>query len=82
MGVCTHLGCVPLGAGEVAMTAHLVREDDRDHDGFIERVGHGLAHRFGIGHPTLQIEHGGTCTGDAHHVPEDSVPEGSARHSH
>ena len=31
-----HLHIWSLGAGEIAMTAHLVRPDDRDHDAFID----------------------------------------------
>lgn len=61
-----HLHIWPLGAGEVAMTAHLVREDTGDHDAFIARVAHDLEHRFGIDHPTLQIERGQACVQDAH----------------
>jgi cobalt-zinc-cadmium efflux system protein len=61
-----HLHIWSLGAGEVAMTAHLVRPDDNDHDDFIDRVVHGLDHRFGINHPTLQIEHGKACEHDLH----------------
>jgi len=61
-----HLHIWSLGAGEIAMTAHLVRPDDRDHDGFIDRLNHALDHRFGINHPTLQIEHGRACEHDRH----------------
>ncbi|MCL1633167.1 cation diffusion facilitator family transporter [Luteimonas sp. SX5] len=61
-----HLHIWSLGAGEIAMTAHLVRPDDGDHDGFIDRLNHALDHRFGINHPTLQIEHGKACEHDLH----------------
>ncbi len=61
-----HLHIWSLGAGEIAMTAHLVRPDDGDHDGFIDRLNHDLDHRFGINHPTLQIEHGDACAHDLH----------------
>jgi len=61
-----HLHIWSLGAGEIAMTAHLVRPDDGDHDGFIDRLNHALDHRFGINHPTLQIEHGRACEHDLH----------------
>ena len=61
-----HLHIWSLGAGEVAMTAHLVRERDEDHDGFIDRLNHELDARFGINHPTLQIEHGSACAHDLH----------------
>jgi cobalt-zinc-cadmium efflux system protein len=61
-----HLHIWSLGAGEIAMTAHLVRPDDRDHDGFIDGIVHELEERFGINHPTLQIERGATCEHDRH----------------
>ncbi|MGH8084990.1 MAG: cation diffusion facilitator family transporter [Lysobacter sp.] len=61
-----HLHIWSLGAGEIAMTAHLVRPDDGDHDGFIDRLNHALDHQFGINHPTLQIEHGRACEHDRH----------------
>jgi cobalt-zinc-cadmium efflux system protein len=67
-----HLHIWSLGAGEVAMTAHLVRPDAGDHDAFIDRIVHELDHRFGINHPTLQIEHGAACEPDAH----DRAPHG------
>lgn len=61
-----HLHIWSLGAGEIAMTAHLVRPDDHDHDRFIDGLAHALDHRFGINHPTLQIEHGLACEHDLH----------------
>jgi cobalt-zinc-cadmium efflux system protein len=61
-----HVHIWSLGAGEIAMTAHLVRPGDDDHDGFIDRLNHALDHRFGINHPTLQIEHGQACEHDLH----------------
>lgn len=61
-----HLHIWSLGAGEIAMTAHLVRPDAGDHDAFIDRLNHALDHRFGINHPTLQVEHGTTCEHDRH----------------
>ena len=67
-----HVHIWSLGADEVAMTAHLVRPDDGDHDGFIDRLNHALDHRFGINHPTLQIEHGRACEHDLH----DRAPHG------
>jgi cobalt-zinc-cadmium efflux system protein len=70
-----HLHIWSLGAGEIAMTAHLVRPDDSDHDPFIDRIVHELDHRFGINHPTLQIERGGTCEHDRH----DRAPHGAPR---
>ena len=61
-----HLHIWSLGAGEIAMTAHMVREDDGDHDAFIDRLAHALDERFGINHPTLQIERGAACEHDRH----------------
>ena len=61
-----HLHIWSLGAGEIAMTAHLVRPDAGDHDAFIDRLNQGLDHHFGINHPTLQVEHGTSCEHDQH----------------
>lgn len=61
-----HLHIWSLGAGEIAMTAHLVRPADGDHDAFIDAMNHALDERFGINHPTLQVEHGRACAHDAH----------------
>jgi len=44
-----------MGATRPALTAHLVRPCGSD-DAFIASVADGIAHRFGIGHVTLQIE--------------------------
>ena len=71
-----HLHIWSLGAGEVAMTAHLVRppgpERGDDHDVFLDALVHALDHRFGINHPTLQIERGTGCEHDRH----DRAPHG------
>jgi cobalt-zinc-cadmium efflux system protein len=67
-----HLHIWSLGAGEIAMTAHLVRPQDDDHDAFIDRLNRALDERFGINHPTLQVEHGGSCEHDRH----DRAPHG------
>ena len=69
-----HLHIWPLGVGEIALTAHLVRPDDLDHDDFIDATTHALNHRFGINHATLQIERGTACEHDLH----DAAPH----HSH
>ncbi|HVI57359.1 MAG TPA: cation diffusion facilitator family transporter [Luteimonas sp.] len=61
-----HVHIWPLGSDEVAMTAHLVRAQDGDHDAFLARLVHELDVRFGIDHPTLQIERGGACGHDGH----------------
>ena len=60
-----HLHIWSLGAGEIALTAHLVRSCDSDHDAFIDTTAHALDQRFGINHATLQIERG-HCGHDAH----------------
>lgn len=61
-----HLHIWRIGAGEVAMTAHLVRPRADDTDVFLDRVGAGLDRQFGINHPTLQIEQGAGCEHDRH----------------
>ena len=61
-----HLHIWSLGTGEVAMTAHLVRPDASGHDAFIDTLNHALDERFGINHPTLQVEHGLECGHDLH----------------
>jgi len=43
---------------EVALTAHLTVPDPAVGDAFLHRVSRELAQRFGIGHPTLQLERG------------------------
>ncbi len=61
-----HLHIWSLGAGEIAMTAHLVRPEAGDHDAFIDGLNHALDHRFGINHATLQVERGTGCEHDRH----------------
>jgi cobalt-zinc-cadmium efflux system protein len=61
-----HLHIWALGSDEIAMTAHLVREEGGDHDAFLAGVVHELDQRFGIQHPTLQIERGGACGQGVH----------------
>jgi cobalt-zinc-cadmium efflux system protein len=48
------------------MTAHLIRPETADHDAFLDRLHQALDARFGINHPTLQIEHGSPCGHDRH----------------
>lgn len=43
---------------EVALTAHLIMPGERPADIFYSDLAHGLDHRFGIRHPTVQIERG------------------------
>ena len=74
-----HLHIWSLGAGEIALTAHLVRPAgagaEVDHDRFLDTVTHALDARFGINHPTLQIEHGLDCDHDRHdRAPHGAVP--------
>ena len=61
-----HVHIWSLGAGEVAMTAHLVRPDEASHDTFLDAMSRELDARFGINHPTLQIERGTACEHDTH----------------
>ncbi len=61
-----HVHIWALGAGEVAMTAHLVRPRGDDHDAFIDALARQLDGEFGINHPTLQVEHGNLCEHDLH----------------
>ena len=41
---------------ENALTAHLVMPAGHPGDAFLGQLCHGLDHRFGIRHPTVQIE--------------------------
>lgn len=65
-----HLHIWPMSTTESALTAHLVMPGTRPADAFLHDVAHELEHRFGIGHPTLQVEAGDQdCAihGHAHH---------------
>lgn len=62
----------PMSTTQVALTAHLLIPDGHPGDAFLEDAQHRLAHDFGIGHTTLQIEvgDGGPCRlheGHGHH---------------
>lgn len=48
----------PMSTTESALTCHLVMPGGHPGDGFLAETAQGLAHRFGIGHATLQIELG------------------------
>lgn len=61
-----HLHIWPLGAGEVALTAHLVRPVATDDDAFIDATARALSERFGISHATLQLERGQACPQPCH----------------
>jgi cobalt-zinc-cadmium efflux system protein len=79
-GVCAvhHLHIWSLGAGEVALTAHLVRPEDDDPDAFIASLASALDARFGINHATLQVERSEGCTQADHGAGAAS----GARHRH
>lgn len=49
---------------EIALTAHLRRPGPSLDDGFLREAAHALAHRYGIGHATLQVEDGGDNAAD------------------
>jgi len=49
----------PMSTTETALTAHLVMPAGLPGDDFLHGVAHELDHRFGIGHPTIQIETAG-----------------------
>jgi cobalt-zinc-cadmium efflux system protein len=52
----------PMSTTETAFTAHLVMPGGHPGDAFLHEVAHELEHRFGIHHPTVQVEVGdGEC---------------------
>ena len=51
----------PMSTTETALTAHLVVPDGVPGDAFLREVAHGLEHRFGIGHATVQVERDREC---------------------
>ena len=78
-----HLHIWSLGAGEIAMTAHLVRAGEVDHDAFIDRLNDELDQRFGINHPTLQIERRPGAAHDCHdRAPHGHIADPHAGHDH
>ena len=46
----------PMSTTETAITAHLTMPEGYPGDGFLHDLAHDLDHRFGIGHPTFQVE--------------------------
>lgn len=46
----------PMSTTETAMTAHIVIPDGYPGDEFLHELTHELHHRFGINHPTIQVE--------------------------
>jgi cobalt-zinc-cadmium efflux system protein len=53
---------------ESALTAHLVMPGTTANDTFLHQIAEELDEKFGIGHPTLQIERGSPC------IPECEAP--------
>ena len=51
-----HVHVWGMSTNEVALTAHLVIPDGHPGDAFFKEAEHALHERFGIDHPTLQIE--------------------------
>ena len=51
----------PMSTTETALTAHLVMPAGHPGDAFLQGVAHDLAHDFGIGHITIQVEHSRDC---------------------
>jgi cobalt-zinc-cadmium efflux system protein len=74
-----HLHIWSLGAGVIALTAHLVRPGDADHDAFIASVATDLDQTFGINHATLQVERTGDCRQLEH---GSGSPHDGHRHRH
>lgn len=50
----------PLSTTTTALTAHIVRPSGEITDKWIQEIAEGLHEEFGIDHPTIQIERGGT----------------------
>lgn len=65
-----HVHIWSLGAEEIALTAHIVRNTTQQHDAFIDQTNQDLLQKFNINHATLQIELGQSCLHDQHdHAP-------------
>jgi cobalt-zinc-cadmium efflux system protein len=59
-----HLHVWAMSTSEIALTAHLVIPGGHPGDAFLDALAHSLRERFGIAHPTVQIELGdgaGNC---------------------
>jgi cobalt-zinc-cadmium efflux system protein len=54
-----HVHVWAMSTNEVALTAHLVMPGGHPGNAFYERIAHELHDRFGISHPTFQVELGG-----------------------
>ena len=57
---------------DVALTAHIIRPEICDDDALLRDAAHALQARFGISHPTLQIERG-HGPHDCHLAPADVI---------
>ena len=65
-----HVHIWSLGAEEIALTAHIVRNTTQQHDAIIDQANQDLLQKFKINHATLQIELGHSCLHDQHdHAP-------------
>ena len=51
----------PMSTTETALTAHLVVPGGHPGDGFLHALAEELAHDFGIGHATVQVEINADC---------------------
>lgn len=51
----------PVSTTETALSVHLVMPGRHSGDDFLHDVAHELAHNFGIGHVTMQVEAGSAC---------------------
>lgn len=56
-----HVHIWALSTTETALTAHVVRSTPEISNAFLDEAGHGLRERFGIAHPTLQVETAPAC---------------------
>lgn len=71
-----------LSTTETALTAHLVRPGLGLDDPFLAETAKALKAEFGIGHATLQIEHGGDCADCSLHGHGASHAHAPHDHSH
>ncbi len=58
VAACHDLHIWGMSTTEVALTAHLMMPQGTGNDTFLHQIAHGLRERFGIAHPTIQIERG------------------------
>ena len=68
----------PMSTTEYALTAHLVMPSGFPGDAFLADCAHGIEHRFGIGHSTLQVEIGDDCRHEHHGWTEGKAGETTA----